>query len=386
MPPSTRPTHRWIVSAGFDLSLVWGPVALALGSLAVLVPLEVGRDSLWAYLFFYVCVDVAHVWGTLYLTWLDRAAFGRRRWLYALSAPACVAIGFALHLASPVAFWTALSYFAVWHFAKQQYGFIAIYKKLGGERDRFDDRLDRLALWTGTFGPILMWHATPGASFSWLGAEEVFLASLPSAALPWLYGAWGLVGAAWTARQLWRWARGGGWNPGKLSWMAATWGCWLVGVRLTDQLFVGVAFLSLLHGIPYMGLVWRRCNVRWQDRPAEAGSRLVRWVSQRRHVLAFYLTLVLLALVEEALWDGVVWGRYLAPLTGVEAPELSAWALSLWVAVLSAPQAVHYVLDGVLWKMNAKNPDLGPALLGRPAAASSQSSAASAGQASPVEA
>ena len=64
------------------------------------------------------------------------------------------------------------------------------------------------------------------------------------------------------------------------------------------------------------------------------------------------------ALVEEVLWDGVVWKVYLPQLTGAPAPAMGALALSAWVAALSLPQIVHYFLDGYIWKLDGSNPDL----------------------------
>ena len=57
--------------------------------------------------------DVAHVWATAYLTYLDKQAFRARRTLYLWAPPLSFLVAFALHLTSPVVFWTALSYFAI---------------------------------------------------------------------------------------------------------------------------------------------------------------------------------------------------------------------------------------------------------------------------------
>ena len=54
----------------------------------------------------------------------------------------------------------------------------------------------------------------------------------------------------------------------------------------------------------------------------------------------------------------MVWGTYLPQALGTSPPTTEALHLSFWVALLSAPQIVHYILDGFIWKMNANNPDL----------------------------
>ncbi len=355
-------SSRWIVSARFDLAMIVVPFTVAVLALSLLAGLGV-KEPLWAYLLCFVAFDVAHVWATAYLTYLDRRAFQRRRALYLWAPPLAFLVAFALHVLSPVAFWTALSYFAIFHFAKQQYGFIAIYKAKARERALLDYRLDKLALWSGALGPVLLWHATPAGQFDWFDGKERFLVRLPEEAK--LFIALGMlaVGTVWMVRQLHVLARGDGMNVGKTLWMVGSWISWYVGVRLSDQLLVSAAFLNFFHGLPFLMLVWHRLRVRHGD-VEESGARrsFVALLTRKRRWPLFYGLLFAVALVEEVLWDGVVWRTYLPGFTGVSLPELSAVVLSVWVALLSLPQIVHYFLDGHLWKLDEHNQDLAAAL------------------------
>ncbi len=352
-----RADSSWIVSARFDLAIVLVPMAAALAALGIIRGLDV-EEPLWAYLLFFVSFDVAHVWGTLYLTYLDREVMRRRKRMLIAVVPLCFAACMGLHVIAPVAFWTVLAYVAIAHFAKQQYGFIAIYKAKAKERDLIDFRLDKWTLWTGALGPVLLWHSAPRGQFDWFGSGEEFLFTLPEAFHPWVLGLMACTALVWGGRQVFVWRKYGRFTRGKVLWMVASWISWFVGVLLSEHLFVSAAFLNLFHGVPYLGLVWRRCNVRWQGQRGDAGSRLVGWLSQRSRWWLFYGLLVVLALVEEALWDGVVWKKYLPEATGLKGPALSGVAMAFWVALLSLPQVVHYYLDSVLWKMNTSNPDL----------------------------
>ncbi|MEO1269885.1 MAG: hypothetical protein AAFX99_17500 [Myxococcota bacterium] len=373
-PPSEhRYPHRaagarspWIVSPRFDLAIVLVPMMVALGTLFLIRGLSI-REPLWAYLVFFVAFDVAHVWGTIYITYLDQEVMERRRRLLVGVVPVCFVAACGAHLISPTLFWTVLAYVAIVHFIKQQYGFIAIYRAKGRERSPWDRRLDSWALWVGALGPVVLWHATPQAQFDWFGSGEQFALTLPPSVQPVVWAVWGATAVVWVGRQLHMAMTEGRFNVGKAVWMVASWVSWYVGIRLADHLFISAAFINLMHGVPYLGLIWFRCNVRWQG---EDGHRLgglsplVAWLSQRRHWVAFYLVVFTLALLEEALWDGLVWGKYLPALLGVDAPTLSAVALSLLVALLSLPQIVHYALDSFLWKMDGTNPDLERALKG----------------------
>lgn len=352
---ATVEQSRWIVSSRVDVAMVGVPFVLGLVALFVVAATGV-REPLWVYLLGFVAFDVAHVWGTAYVTYLDEERFRRRRALYLWPIPASFAAAFALHLSSPVWFWTALAYFAIYHFAKQQYGFIAIYKALAKERSRFDYHLDKATLWVGALGPVLLWHATPAGQFDWFGSGEEFLFRLPMELRPVVAGVMALVGTTWLVRQAHVVARGGRLNRGKTLWMVASWASWYAGVRLSDHLLVSAAFLNFFHGLPFLVLVWRRCNARHER--GTTGARLVGWLSARGRAWAFYGFVFAIALVEELLWDGVVWRSYLPSLLDVSPPALSAFALSLWIALLSTPQIVHYFLDGFIWKLNRHNDDL----------------------------
>ena len=58
-----------------------------------------------------------------------------------------------------------------------------------------------------------------------------------------------------------------------------------------------------------------------------------------------YLTLLGLALMEEALWELAVWGEHFSD-------EFLLDATWLWLVVplLALPQLTHYVLDGFIWR------------------------------------
>jgi len=353
---------RWIVSAPFDLSLVAVPFAIT--ALVFFTPTGADHVPLWAFLLLVVAFDVAHVWGTLYVSYLDREAL-RRRWpLFLLPIPLSLLVAYRIHAYSPVAFWTLLAYVAIHHFISQQWGFVALYKLRGGERDVLDRYLDKWTLWTGALAPILWWHASPSMAFDWFAAGEEFLFRIPPVFRRDIVVVAAVVGAVYAARQL-QLAGRGRFNPGKNLWMLAAWTSWSLGVAMADHPLVALACVNLLHGIPFMGLLWFRCNRRWEGVEAPSSPALA-WLSQRRNVLLWFGLLVALALGEELLWDRFVWGVYLPSHAGLERVTLSPEATSVWVAVLATPQIVHYYLDAWLWKLDGSNPDF-HAALGLPA-------------------
>lgn len=325
------------------------PLAIAFLAWA-LVPPDFGRP-LWAYVAFIVSFDVAHVWSTAYLTYWDREAFAR--WRSTLLSAPIVAFGlaFALHRYDPVVYWTALAYIAIGHFAKQNLGFVRLYAAAGGRRDRATRRWDSAAVYAGTLGPVLLWHADPSDVFDWFGSGETFVLRLPEAAAPAIALGMLSIGVAWLGREGAAIARGARRTPWRWGWMLSTWITWWIGLRVVDDFLVAAAFINLAHGIPYTLLVWRRTRARAERGQADHLPRIATAAFP-----LFYGVLLVAALGEEWLWDRFVWGDYVRSLG---APEPSEGASrSLWIALLSLPQTVHYYLDGVLWRRDPRNDDL----------------------------
>jgi hypothetical protein len=345
------------MSRKIDLWILAVPLVVSLLSLLTLAGSDTERAvPLWAFLLLIVAFDVSHVWATAYITYLDTDALKRRKWLFLLPIPLSFLVAFRVHSHSPALFWTLLAYVAIYHFLKQQWGFIALYKARGKERSSFDYHLDKWTLWVGALGPVLLWHASPARQFDWFNAGEFKIVAIPTEFRADIMGIMAVFGGVYVARQCVH-GLNGSFNVGKNLWMASAWISWGVGIGLSGHPLISAAFLNLFHGIPFLVLVWYRCNRRWEGEQG-GPSGVLAWLSQRRNWIWFYALILVLAVAEEALWDGVVWGVYLPSIFGSEGGALSASALSVWVAILSVPQIVHYFLDAWVWTFDESNPDL----------------------------
>jgi len=341
-------SRRWIRSAAFDGVFFVGPaiLALLLVAPALIGWLPADYDApLWAWIALVLMVDVAHVWSSLYRVYLDREERRRRPWLYGLTPVIVYATGTLLYAVNPAWFWTALAYVAVHHFVKQQVGFVALYRGVIGERDPWVRRLDHAAVYVGTLVPVAYWHVNLPRHFQWF-MEGDFLGPWPQWFMTVLWPVYVVVGLAWVGLQVRVSARRGYSNPGKLLTMAATWTMWGVGIVAMNSDYVFTATNVLLHGVPYMALVWITA------RPAPAGPRPNRaWV--------FVAVLLVLAFIEEGLWDATVWAEH-AEVFGDWSTAVAdaAWAPLLFVPLLTVPQATHYILDGFIWRQDGSNPGL----------------------------
>src|ERR671913_96440 len=78
-----------------------------------------------------------------------------------------LALGVALYSESDMLFWRALAYLAVFHFVRQQYGWVALYRARMRERGRAGWFVDAAAIYMATLYPLAYWHAHLPRRFWW---------------------------------------------------------------------------------------------------------------------------------------------------------------------------------------------------------------------------
>ena len=348
-----RVRSGWILSPRADLAVFGGPL-LAAGAITWAFHRAGRLDEEvppWAFVLLVVGCDVAHVWSTLFRTYLDPEERARRSGLLWGVPVACFAGGVALHLFGSEVFWRVLAYLAAFHFVRQQWGWMAIAARKGGETGALDRRLDALFVYTATGVPLLWWHANLPRSFAWFRDGD-FVPGLPEAAgSAALAFHWAVV-AAWAGRQGWRWARGGGVNLAKVLVGTTTWAAWYGGIVWLDSDVAFTATNVLAHGVPYFAIVHRWGSARW----AGAGGRIAALFRPAGFV-AFYGILLGLALAEESLWDALVWHQR-ADLFPIPRVPLDEAMLAFVVPLLAVPQATHYLLDAWIWRTGPSNPGL----------------------------
>ncbi|MGK3969946.1 hypothetical protein WMF38_31805 [Sorangium sp. So ce118] len=335
---------------GVDLAVFGGSAAVALGLAALSAG---GALPAWGFLLFVVGVDVAHVHTTLFRTYLDPEELRRHPALYAAVPLASYAAGVALHLASELTFWRALAYVAVVHFVRQQIGWVAIYRALAGERSRVDRLLDDALIYAATGWPLLYWHAHPPRAFQWF-VDGDFVSA------PWLAAAVGPLGAVYAALAVAYVARAiqrarvarAPLNLGKHVVVATTAATWYVGIVATDSDFQFTVTNVIVHGVPYMALVFAYARERAVEAPRALVARLL-----TGGLLAFLGLALALAFAEEMLWDRLVWHDRPELFGGdVDEPLLGPRARALIVPLLALPQATHYLLDAVVWRRRHTRP------------------------------
>lgn len=345
--PFVTSAQPWIRSPRYDGLLILAPPFLAL--LVVLALPDHYRSTaampLLAWVALVVLIDVAHVYGTLFQTYFDPVKRQQRRVLLWVVPVACYLGGVALHSVGGLLFWRVLAYLAVFHFIRQQYGFLRIYSR---QELAVPGRwLATALIYYATIYPLLWWHFSPGRNFNWFVDGEFVQVDWPAGRLVATVLYVGLI-MAYLAREAWLWHRTRTVNLPRNLLMAGTLASWYVGIVLFNGDLAFTLLNVVSHGIPYLALVWHG-GPRRPDAPAP--PRRGAWAG--RYGLAVFLgAVVLFAFLEEGLWDGLVWREH-GTVFGwfQQLPAVGSPALLMWlVPLLALPQSTHYVLDGFIWR------------------------------------
>ncbi len=329
----------WINSKNFDLAFIIGP-----GLLSALVVLLLNYSgfaptniSTLTWLILVVMIDVAHVWSTLFRTYLNRENIKKHRRAFMVVPLICYLTGVILHSMSGAIFWRVMAYLAVFHFIRQQYGFFRLYAPKG--QSQKSEFFSKFVIYSATVIPLIIWHFSGEQSFHWFMKGDFFylhsksLASFLSTLGPCLYILYFLLEVFSFKRSLFL--------PHNLFLLGTILSWWTGIVWLkTDWAFTVTNIIS--HGIPYFALIYI----------SDMKERKKLFWPSKLPVFIMFSGLIVLGYIEEASWAFFIWRENLSIF-----PELSSLAaitdsalLALVVPLLALPQLTHYILDGIIWK------------------------------------
>jgi hypothetical protein len=338
-------TYPWLFSPAVDLAAFLGSALVALAALAAGYPaglLHSGTPD-WAWVPAVLLIDVAHVWATGFRVYWDPDELKRRPVLYTVLPLLGLLIGIGLYHLGEVIFWRVLAYLAVFHFVRQQYGWVALYRARAGEHGWLDRYLDTAAIYLATLYPLLYWHTHLPRCFRWFMPND--FTGLPPLVERLVEPVYWSVLALYALRSAYRWLRDEQPNPGKDLVVATTAVCWYVGIVAFNSDYAFTVTNVIIHGVPYFVLVFWYWHMRRPGHDATPGGLL-------RAVVTFLATVWVLAYVEELLWDRSIWQeREWLFGTPWDLGGFKAWLVPL----LALPQITHYLLDGFIWRRR-KNP------------------------------
>jgi hypothetical protein len=338
----------WLWGARVDLPLFVGSALVALGLVALgeLLGWTDPPFPPWAWLVFVLGIDVAHVYATLFRTYLDREELRLHPLRYALAPLGVFVAGYYLYAEGELLFWRCFAYVAVYHFVRQQVGWVALYRAKSATRQPVDRWIDDGVVYAATLYPLVHWHAhLDHTQFAWfVEGDFVRMRVAAESLLPWFELAWWCAIGAYALRQLRLLVIERSFELGKTCVVAATVAIWYVGIVATNNDFAFTVTNVVAHGVPYFGLLWAYARARTSESNQGFAVEVV-----KKGLLGFLVFLVCLAFAEELLWDRLVFHD--RPwLFGGAAVALPPGLLAVVVPLLMVPQATHYVLDGLLWR------------------------------------
>lgn len=350
-PPARYP---WLFSARVDLSVFLGSALLSFALLGVGALLGVLHSDSpeWIWVPAVLVIDVAHVWSTIFRVYLDTDERRRRALLYWGIPCVAYAFGVTLYAVGPLWFWRVAAYLAVYHFIRQQYGWVALYRRRGQETGEFDRILDKVTIYAVTLYPLVYWHAHLPQQYWWFVPQDFFLA-LPLWVARVAAPVYWLIVAAYLVRSLYRYWTLRLRNPGKDIVVVTTALCWYLGIVTFNSDYAFTVTNVVIHGVPYFALVYLFGRKRWQAGHG-GGIRLLACGP-----LVFLAILVFLAYGEELLWDRLIWHD--RPWLFGESWAWGRAAESFLVPLLALPQLTHYLLDGFIWRRRS-NPEVVPSI------------------------
>ncbi|MBT34240.1 MAG: hypothetical protein CMO01_31635 [Thalassobius sp.] len=364
-------TKSWLFSRNTDLFILMLPVWVCWIICFSLPESVLNKDlPLWFWAVFILGIDVSHVWSTIFRTYLDKEEFNNHKNLLIYTPLVSFICLFLLAFTSHLWYWRVLAYLALYHFIKQQYGFLALYNaKFGKKLHKIFN--DKWIIYFSMVYPVIYWHLSGNRAFNWFVKEDFFniggtLTQHLQNVEPILQGVlqfanvfYWLIIAAWLAeeiilskKQFHKIA------TGKVLWILTTAGNWYLGIVYFNSDIVFSLTNVVAHGIPYIVLI-----LYYVERKKKIKSK----ATTRKNLvkgglsIAFMLSLILLlAFGEEYMWDMFLYREkqplfenlFAYPFNAATTVFFQAFAL----AMLSIPQVSHYIIDGYIWKGGKKNP------------------------------
>jgi hypothetical protein len=334
----TAPT--WLFSRNIDLTVFLGSAIASLLLLALGWQLGIlNEDSPdWTWISAVLLIDVAHVWSTSFRVYFDTVELKRRLGLYVLVPIAGYAVGVALYSEGELTFWRALAIVAVFHFVRQQYGWVALYRRKLNETESWTWWIDAAAVYLATIYPLAFWMTNLPRNFEWFVPNDFF--ALPDLVDNILFPIYVLALVAYFAKSIYLYMATGFLNIGKDIVVATTVVCWYVGIVVFNSDYAFTVTNVLIHGVPYFALIWFYARARRESTGPYYRAFASNWI-------VFLATLWAFAYVEELFWNRGVWHERNWMFGGNW--DWTAWKIYL-VPLLAVPQLTHYVLDGFIWR------------------------------------
>ncbi len=340
MQEANKSNNYWLFSREVDLSVFLGSAVASLLLLAVGWQLGIlnSESPDWTWISAVLLIDVAHVWSTSFRVYFDAEEFRRRLWLYILVPVFGYAVGVALYSEGEMIFWKTLAIVAVFHFVRQQYGWVNLYRAKLREKSRVTWWIDAAVIYLATIYPLAFWMTNLPRNFNWFVENDFFV--LPAIVETILFPIYVMALVTYFGKSIYLYFKDGFLNIGKDIVVATTAVCWYAGIVFFNSDYAFTVTNVIIHGVPYFALIYFYAKSRRENCGRVYKSLSSNWI-------VFIATLWALAYIEELVWNRGVWHERNWIFGGNW--DLDEWKMYL-VPLLAVPQLTHYILDGFVWR------------------------------------
>ena len=296
--------------------------------------------SFFTWLFLIVGIDVAHVYASLFKTYLNKTNFKQNKHLFLLIPLVCFFVSVGAYMMGATFFWSFLAYIAVYHFVRQQYGFMRLYSRNESKTTK-NILFDNLVIYNATLFPMLYWFLTPNRNFNWFVDHEFLQFHAPKI-VEILHILYFTILGVYIFITFYTAVKNKYFNTPKHLLIIGTYLSWYLGIVYYNNELIFTVFNVISHGVPYMALIFFK-----EVEPSNVAHKKLQKYLNKQTFITFVLLLLLIAFIEEYIWEVTVWEEHFSLNPSFYFPE--AWHF-IWIPLLALPQLTHYIWDGFIWK------------------------------------
>ena len=335
--PSLQIQSGWVISKNWDIT-----VFLGVSLLTLLVPLKLDMSSALRYslpmvLIYDGVLTFGHAFGTMY-PFIFAAQSKKLMFLNYLGlAVLCIGGGIVFFNLHTPLYFTVLSLWLLWHYARQKVGWIYLSEKRAGLGKRF---IDELMIYNVCLMPCLIYLASPlPESKLVLMQVDIRMAALsPLLQAPLTAGFWGFI-VYWLWDQAVQITKTGVFNPSKYLIVLSGWLCFYLPFVWFPGSFNFWIPALFVHALSYILFTYRFSKNHYNKQNHRSG-----WGGLPLKNLTIYTATLCLC--------GGVWAGFLY----LSKAYPGGVSYHVFLPGLFSIFFVHFIMDAIIWKKRFTTP------------------------------
>jgi len=331
--------NGWIFSKKWDIGVFFLPLLpfLLYGAFSIFSGVDAmyfARINLVIDFFIMIFLDYPHAMSTWYRPLVaDQKELSKRKFLY-LGVPILAFVSiystlgdYGYYVMKIILYWN------IFHLVRQQWGWISISDRQAGLFNKFDIFMDKLFLYTMTFGSVIWWHTQKldhGYGFISLNDVEQLLPEYLGQYVLYFIG---VVTFGYLLHFVKKIINKEIINLNKYAIIFVTFFAWFGGIVILRG---DVLFIDLTHSIPYLYLIYHYCKKVVAKNQEEKESTFF----QKEIFIKKY--------------GSIIFMTFLVFLAMISYNNTEMYHNKIIEAIFLAIAVSHYIVDGFIWKSTKK--------------------------------